>query len=226
MDRLLVLSPHLDDAVFACGEVIASRPGATVATLFAGGPRPPVELTQWDREAGFEAGDDVIGTRRAEDRAALDLLGANALWLDFPDDQYGNPPAEEQVTAVVCDLIEETRPNMVLFPAGLFHADHRRAHDAALKAMARVSAPEWCLYEDTFYRRIDGLLIERLSLLRSMGWVPEAARLDVGPDAHERKRRAVARYRSQMKALSTRRNHGDVLKAEGFWRLPGGGQVR
>jgi hypothetical protein len=38
MDRLLVVSPHLDDAVFGCGELIASRPGATVARLFAGPP--------------------------------------------------------------------------------------------------------------------------------------------------------------------------------------------
>ena len=57
-----------------------------------------------------------------------------------------------------------------------------------------------------------------------MGLPPEAVLLDV--DAHERKRRAVECYGSQMKALSTRRNRGDFLEAEGFWRLTAGGPSR
>lgn len=37
-DRLLVVSPHLDDAVLSCGCWLASRPGAAVVTVFAGRP--------------------------------------------------------------------------------------------------------------------------------------------------------------------------------------------
>ena len=44
--RLLVISPHLDDAVFACGRLIASHPSCVVVTVFAGLPANTVTTTQ------------------------------------------------------------------------------------------------------------------------------------------------------------------------------------
>jgi LmbE family N-acetylglucosaminyl deacetylase len=226
MDRLLVVSPHLDDAVFGCGELIASRPGATVATLFAGAPASYAEPTSWDRDAGFSAGDDVVAARREEDRAALEILGATPLWMDFVDDQY---EYHAGIGALVCALsraIEALRPDVVLFPAGLFHADHRRTHEAALLALGRFSSKEWQLYEDALYRRIDGLLDERLRLLDAIGLAPRPIALPIVGDARERKRRAVACYGSQLRALGARRGHGDVFAPEGYWRISGRGERR
>ena len=51
----MVLSPHCDDAVFGCGELLADRPGSTVITVFAGRPGSGVPLTRWDAAAGFGA---------------------------------------------------------------------------------------------------------------------------------------------------------------------------
>ena len=36
MKPVLVVSPHLDDAVYSAGQFLAGRPGAVVVTMFAG----------------------------------------------------------------------------------------------------------------------------------------------------------------------------------------------
>ena len=38
LERVVVVSPHLDDAVLGCGRFLAVHPGATVVTVFAGNP--------------------------------------------------------------------------------------------------------------------------------------------------------------------------------------------
>src|SRR4051794_24119032 len=63
---VLVVSPHLDDGVFSCGEMMADHPTAHLVTVFAGRPAT-AQLTEWDRDCGFAAGDDVVGARRDED---------------------------------------------------------------------------------------------------------------------------------------------------------------
>ncbi len=226
MGSLLLISPHLDDAVLSCGELIASRPGTTVATLFAGRPPAYGTPTRWDRDAGFGAGDDVIAARREEDRAALQILDATPLWLDFVDDQYAVPVGMSALVGALCHAIEALRPEAVAFPAGLFHADHRRAHDAALIALSRFTGLEWDLYEDALYRRMDGLLAARLKLLEAVGLAPRRVNCPIAASAIHRKRRAVACYRSQLKALGARRGHGDAFAAEGYWRIGGRGQRR
>ena len=224
MGGLLFLSPHLDDAVLSCGELIASRPGTTVATLFAGQPCAYGEPTSWDRDAGFSAGDDVIAARREEDRAALEILDATPLWLDFVDDQYAVPAGMNMIADALARAIEALRPDAVVFPAGLFHADHRRAHDAALIALSRFPAIEWTVYEDALYRRMDGLLAERLRLLEAIGLAPFRIDFAIAADASDRKRRAVACYRSQLKALGARRGHADAFAPEGYWRISARGE--
>ena len=93
MSSILAISPHLDDAVFSCGELLASAPGAKVVTVFAGGPPAGASMTSWDADCGFRADDDVIAARRGEDARALEMLGASPVWLPFWDDQYARAPA-------------------------------------------------------------------------------------------------------------------------------------
>src|SRR5919106_5159209 len=76
LGRVLVVSPHLDDAVFGCGELLAACPGSIVTTVFAGAPKHS-ELTEWDAAAGFRAGQDVMAARREEDQQALTIVGAS-----------------------------------------------------------------------------------------------------------------------------------------------------
>ena len=72
LDSVVIVSPHLDDAVLGCGRLMAAHPGATVVTLYAGAPAAyPDPMTHWDTLAGFVPGDDVLAPRREEDAAAL-----------------------------------------------------------------------------------------------------------------------------------------------------------
>src|SRR5690348_12642328 len=128
--RRLFVSPHLDDAVFACGEWIASSARPVVVTVFAGAQAGGTALTAWDAECGFRDGDDVIALRREEDRAALDVLAAKPIWLDFRDDQYGEPRTTQAISAALARVIEREQVSAIHLPLGLFHADHRRASDA------------------------------------------------------------------------------------------------
>src|SRR6266480_1351904 len=89
LTRILVLSPHLDDAVLGCGHLLAAHSGSTVLTVFAGAPDTyPESMTWWDQMAGFSRGDDPLVARRREDADALDELGAKPIWLDFVEHQY------------------------------------------------------------------------------------------------------------------------------------------
>jgi len=220
-DGVLALSPHLDDAVFACGEVLATAGCATVVTVFAGRPRAGIALTAWDRDCGFQPGDDVVGARRDEDCRALERLGAVPLWLDFCDDQYGSSATIEAIAEALKPIVMRARVHDVLAPLGLFHFDHQRTHAAALIVAKRVRERRWLFYEDALYRRFPGLRDARIDALANEGYAPRPVRILVERSAHERKREAVACYGSQIRALATsgRPGHADALTAEQYWQI-------
>src|SRR5437773_641965 len=61
LERLLVLSPHLDDVVISCGGLLRAHRGATVVTLFAASPPAYTDpLNEHDTACGFEPGDDTM----------------------------------------------------------------------------------------------------------------------------------------------------------------------
>ena len=217
--RLLIISPHCDDAVFACGSLIQTYPGSTVVTVCAGGPAPDTSLTEWDRAGGFQPGDDVMALRRREDSRALSLLGAHALWLSFYDSQYQRSASCSDIVRTLSVVVETVSPQSLFVPLGLFHSDHRLTSEACL--ILRNWYPEfaWYFYEDALYRRIPGLMQERLAHLRSRGI--RARPVDLGPLAGERKRPAVQCYASQLRALTTpgRPGYEDVFLPERYWMI-------
>ena len=220
LSRLLILSPHCDDAVFACGDVLESHPGSVVATVFAGRPPADRPLTVWDSAAGFRAGDDVMGTRQAEDRAALSQLGATPLWLDFLDSQYIPHHTDADLDEALERLIRVLEPAALFVPLGLFHSDHRAVHEAAMRVASGHRTRTWFLYEDVNYRRIPGLTVQRLHSLEAGETAIEPVSFSVRT-ASLRKARAVDCYRSQLRALSSkgRPGHLDAFAAEHYWRL-------
>lgn len=215
-----VISPHLDDAVFACGELLAAHAGSIVITVFAGRPPRELPLTPWDAAGGFRAGDDVIGRRRPEDRAALALLGATPRWLDFLDAQYAESPDAGAIAAALAEALDGAGLDSVFAPLGLFHSDHALAHEAALRLRRRRPEYRWFAYEDAMYRRIDRFLPERLHHLGADGIAVQPAAESDGAYLPQ-KRRAIACYRSQLRALRTlgRPGYADALRPERYWRL-------
>lgn len=225
LDRLLVLSPHFDDAAMGAGFLVASHPGTTVATVMAGRPPAYPEVpSEWDALGGFGPGDDVVATRREEDRAAMAVLGAAPVWLEFADHQYLEPAARAtpaEVATALVGLVDDVAPTAVFAPMGLGNPDHVVVHEAALQARAQRPGPAWFCYEDAGYKHIPGLLAWRVAtLLRSRPW-PTPAIVPHVPD-EDRKRRAIWCYTSQIPPLE--RDHGLTARMEGrapeqFWRL-------
>lgn len=217
--RILTVSPHCDDAVFACGALLQSYPGSTVVTVCAGGPSPGASLTEWDRSSGFQPGDDVMALRRGEDARALSVLGAYPLWLPYHDSQYRNPVSCSDIVRALSLVVETVSPQSVFVPLGLFHSDHRLTSDACLTLRGWYPEYSWYFYEDALYRRIPDLLSERLADLRARGI--RARRVDLGPLSAERKRQAVHCYASQLRALTTpgRPGYQDAFLPERYWAI-------
>jgi LmbE family N-acetylglucosaminyl deacetylase len=225
LERVVVLSPHFDDAALGASYLLFAHPGATVVTVCGGRPRAyPDPPTDWDSLGGFRAGDDVVAIRRAEDEAAMQVLGAHPRWLDVVDHQY--LPAEERagagaVAAELERVIDEVAPTAVFAPMGLANPDHTVTHDAALIVAARRTDLAWFCYEDSGYKHIPGMLAWRVAkLFRSDLWpTPMIVPTVVDPD---RKRAAIECYRSQLAPLS--RDHSLHARIGGavpeqFWQL-------
>src|SRR6516225_7758926 len=89
LDRIVVVSPHFDDAVLGAAHLLSTYRGSTVITVLGGWPPAyPGQPTAWDAAGGFKSGDDVVAIRRQEDASAMTLLEARTVWLPFPDHQY------------------------------------------------------------------------------------------------------------------------------------------
>jgi LmbE family N-acetylglucosaminyl deacetylase len=132
----LVLSPHFDDAVLSCGSWLERHRGAVVATVCSGQPGEGVPAHRWDAKSGFPFADAAAIRRRAEDAAALAMLGANQELLGFLDGEYKervghchesasvSGPFEQAVATAIGDLIGTLKPRVIVGPMGLFHRDH------------------------------------------------------------------------------------------------------
>jgi LmbE family N-acetylglucosaminyl deacetylase len=222
---ILVLSPHFDDAAMGAGHLLISYPGSTVATVMGGWPPAyPDPPSEWDALGGFKTGDDVVAVRREEDHAAMEVLGAEPIHLEFSDHQYLEPPdrpTAADVAPALVQLVDQVAPTSVFAPMGLGNPDHVVVHEAALLARTERPAPLWFCYEDAGYKHIPGLLAWRVArLLKSQPWATPAI-VPHTPD-EDRKREAIFRYTSQIPPLE--RDHGLTARLEGrapeqFWRL-------
>jgi LmbE family N-acetylglucosaminyl deacetylase len=223
--RIVVVSPHFDDAVQGAGYVLAGHPGSTVLTVMAGRPPAyPDEPSEWDARGGFVAGDDVVALRRDEDAAALAVLGAEHRWLELSDHQY--LPREEwyqpeDVAPLLLAALDDLAPTAVFIPFGLGNPDHDVVHRAARLLLDERPGWAWFCYEDAGYCHLPGLLAWRVSGLFRAGRWPTPAIVPVEVDI-ERKWRALQCYRSQLAPL--REDH--LLDAriaapapEQYWRI-------
>ena len=215
-----MISPHLDDGVFGCGAVLAEDPGAAVITVFAGIPPGHPETTPWDSSSGFSDGVEAMRSRREEDAAALSVLQAEPHHLNFLDAQYDAPVSPTVVADALEDALDSLGCDRVLVPMGLFHSDHELTHRAARLLMFGDSGRRWWAYEDAMYRKLDGQLDARLAELRSIGIAAQFAGAYTG-QRFERKRNAIAAYRSQLRSLARASENGytDVFAPERYWAL-------
>lgn len=228
--RIVVVSPHFDDAALGAAHLLTSHRGSTVITVLGGRPPSyPTEVTDWDAAGGFVSGDDVVATRREEDRAAMVAMGARPVWLEFPDHQYltrDQRLTPDQVAPALAEALVAAEPSAVFLPMGIANPDHVLTHDAGLAARERIgesgdATPMWFCYEDAGYKHLPGLLAWRIAKLFRAGLWPTPAVVPVEPDMAA-KRKAITCYASQIGPLERDHLLSERLEAnvpEQYWRL-------
>ena len=143
------------------------------------------------------------------------------MWREFCDSQYARTPARSEIAAAIDAVVAAADGATIAFPLGLFHGDHALAHEAAMATVRRQPRRRWLIYEDALYRCLPGIADEQLARLAGAGLTLEP-RHDAGPAAVNQKRRAVACYRSQLRALRATRGTVPVSEAFGperYWRV-------
>jgi LmbE family N-acetylglucosaminyl deacetylase len=225
LERVVVCSPHFDDAALGAACALFAHPGSTVVTLFGGKPqRYPDPPSEWDALGGFKAGDDVVALRREEDRAAMQVLDAHPVHLDFVDHQYlrsGERAQPREIATVLEATLDELRPTAVMLPMGLANPDHVATHDAGMLLAPRRTDITWFCYEDSGYKHIPGMLAWRIAKLFKGDLWPTPMIVPVVNDV-DRKRKAIECYVSQLPPLNRDHNLGSRIGGgvpEQYWLL-------
>lgn len=208
--RVLVLSPHLDDAVLSVGATIAAHVEGggvvKVATVFAGDPESLEAAGAWDALCGFSTAGAAARWRRMEDAQACGDLGATFAHLPYADDQYRSRRDGDEVFASLNELAAEA--DSVLVPGWpLSHADHAWV---ALFGTSRLPG-QIVLYAEEPYSSWLGADVPPAPALPAFRWEARAA----SRTGQVRKGSAIRRYDSQMDVLGsqvrTRELSGGVL---------------
>ena len=216
--RQIYISPHYDDAVLSCGGSLALQRmaghQALVVTVFGGAGQNPLSAfgQQLHREMGFgSTGDEAVARRQAEDSAACEHVGADTLWLDFPDALYRGYESrdalfgsvnrtdvnyEDQIAAILLEIRSRAPLAVVYAPLGIgHHVDHQlvcSAADRLTQQKANIT-----FYEDVPYAASGGALADRQ---RELGLKMEPEFNEVSAQIPTRIE-ATALYRSQVPQL-------------------------
>jgi LmbE family N-acetylglucosaminyl deacetylase len=172
MNRLLIISPHLDDGVLSCGARIAAETAqgssVLVATCFTTpGDNAPTAIKDHYRQ------------RKADDRKAIEELGADFLHLGFVDAPFRSlcyhnfhtilfhhqlPEKEKSLllslTSALKQLSAEWKPDEILLPLGVGgHIDHHLVWESS---KFLVGGP----YRITYYEELPYALLPGWSNVR------------------------------------------------------------
>jgi LmbE family N-acetylglucosaminyl deacetylase len=149
---VVIVVPHMDDEVLACGGTIARLPDKErIHVIYAtDGSQSYVPVMPWRDSVS----PDLSLVRMAEARAALQLLGVpenNLYFLDFPDGKLRNCDKEfrESLTA----LVKGIQPDHVLTPFRYDrHPDHLAANRVTMEALQRCASPADLIEYFVYYR--------------------------------------------------------------------------
>lgn len=148
---VLVISPHLDDAVLSAWSVLRSPPpgGVQVVVLFAGIP-PDGTTGRFDPIFGATDSAALVRQRRAEDLTALGAVGLVPIHLDHLDDQYRTD--DVRVDDLVASVAAAAgRVSAIVAPAGIGrHPDHVAGREVAFE-LAHRSGAAVSIYADLPY---------------------------------------------------------------------------
>lgn len=204
--RVVVVSPHLDDAVMSLGSAVAHavQAGAKVEilTVFSDRPSSEAPAGPWDSQCGFATEGEAATARREEDRRACSLLGAEPRWLDFGDECYERRGNDEEIHSAVTSAVRGA--DSVLIPGfPLTHADH--ASLSQLLLSKGINCPRVGLYAEQPYMFAQGKTpvgtAPPAPLKPVIGATPPWTRMRTNGVFWRTKFKAVRSYRSQLRHL-------------------------
>jgi LmbE family N-acetylglucosaminyl deacetylase len=232
--RVVVVSPHLDDAVLSLGATMAQAVEAgsrvEVLTVFACEPTSNAPTDDWDRKSGFATEGEAAKQRRIEDRNACSILGVTPRWLDFGAQPYERRGSLEEVMSAVAAATAGA--DTILIPGyPLEHADHAAIANGLL--CRELSCRRLGLYAEQPYAfdlgatpqgRVEALPVANES--RPLPWQRAADAFTLQrtaasftwqpATAHRRHRRlklqAVKQYQSQLRSLGFRQRGFGYLR--------------
>jgi len=152
LGRVVVVSPHSDDAVMSLGATIAwaAQTGAKIEilTVFSLITTSNAPTGPWDKSCGFDTEGQASTVRREEDRQACRVLGATPRWLEFGAEPYERRGTDEDISYAVRAATEGA--DLVLIPGyPLLHPDH--AYLSELLLRKGVSGQRTVLYTEQPY---------------------------------------------------------------------------
>jgi LmbE family N-acetylglucosaminyl deacetylase len=209
---ILAISPHLDDAVFSIGGLLAQAAAAgeqvLLATVFTRSVLAPTGFAlacQLDKGLGSEA--DYMALRRREDQLAAERLGLESpLHLGLPEAPHRgydyaealfsglrtDDPAPTAVAEALGRLLEQMAPDRVLCSLGIgAHVDHL----AVIEALEHLDVATERWHDVPYVLRLDA------GPTHGPGALPtNLSELPVGLSATqlERKLNACAAYGTQL----------------------------
>ena len=216
MTGVVVVSPHLDDAIMSIGGLIIrmARAGQLVRilTVFAGLPAWVGPPSPWDAQRGLTIAADVFAARAAEDVGAAARLGVDGIRLPFLDAGYDTERDPDAIWAAMAPHLADA--HLVLVPGvPLAHADHRFVAELT---MARLDDPA-CLgfYAEQPYCLRPRYLRNFLTRAAAPGLLPAGMSVTwedirLGSSERRAKAQAIACYAGELRALGWRR-HMDVV---------------
>jgi LmbE family N-acetylglucosaminyl deacetylase len=118
--KIMAIAAHPGDGLFTMGAVLAQQ-------ISRGGTGILLSLSLGERGAPKDIAVQRYGEmQRAATEKATRLLGAEAIFLTYPDAEI---PFNEESTLAVCDVIREHKPDvMVTHWSGSWHKDHQNCH--------------------------------------------------------------------------------------------------
>lgn len=195
MRKILIVSPHLDDAILSVGQFMADRPDAEVITIFAGYPENSEAVsTAYDNKCGFKNAQDAMSVRRRENDEATALLNATAINFDFTDSQYEVEVKTHDIRNALQNLINCNDYEFIMAPLGIGHPDHLKVCEAVMTIDTELPIYLW---EDLPLRVLSPELVsERLKKLRISA--DKLVTHSTTGDKIAKKIRALACYKSQI----------------------------
>lgn len=215
MSKIAVVSSHLDDGIFSCGDMLSHEKNTFVITVFAGIPKDENIITDYDLKTGFDSSHNAMIERQGEDIQACCHLGAAFIHLPFYDFQYG---LENNVSDIISELSILSEYDIIYAPFGVKHPDHIMTNDIVMTVWLSFDVrPDLYLYEELPYRIIEPKeSIDRIDeIKKKYGCDLEYKNSYINPTSD--KVFAIHKYKSQL-------NIGDisaytVLVPERHWRV-------